>query len=109
MKLFHDFVDSLRSEADQYERDGVGGHLLLRRVADELDALIREWEWSAIPIPEAAEERGCHASTLYRQVREKKLTNVGTEAHPKVRRAELHHRGAVPGPMTGPSLVAKVL
>ncbi len=107
MRQFQDYVKGLRCEADQYERDGLGGERLLRRVADEIEALVREWEWGAISIREAARERGCSPSTLYRQINDGKLANVGTEAHRKVRRADLYP-GAVPEPTTEPSLVAKV-
>ena len=109
MKLFDDFVNNLYRDADRYEEDGalVRADLVYRRIAGELKTLILEWELTVLSIAEAARELGCDRSTLYRHINDGKLPNVGTEAHRKVRRADLY-RDAVHETTTEPSLVAKV-
>ena len=113
MRLLSDYVldhaKELHREADHYERDGYGsGSCLLRRVANEIEALMKEWQWTPIPVAEASEECGKSPTTLYRYIKSGRLPNVGSPEHPRVRRGDLNRKRA-PKNTGEPSLVSKVI
>ena len=108
MKPFDDLVGALRLEADQYEQvdAAVSGAKLCRRIAGQIEAAKREWLWETLTITEAAEETGRSYTTIWRKLKKGKMPNVGSEQHPRVRRADLHRDGRSSG---GPDLVGKIL
>ena len=93
-------VDTLRREADTYESVGaaVNGAKLCRRVADQIAAAHREWQYELLTVSEAAQETGKHYSTISRKLKAGKLPNLGTDTHPKVRRVDLYGTERTPGP-----------
>ena len=84
--------DKWRTEADAYERDGVGGHSLLRRVADELANALAESELEALTLREGEAHSGYSYSHLQRLVSGGVLENVGEPGDPRVRRGDLPHK-----------------
>ena len=78
-----------RARADEYERDGVNTHLLLRRLADDLEASATSYYLETLTVAAAAEETGYTPDYLYRALRAGTLLNVGGPKSPRVRRSDL--------------------
>ena len=78
-----------RARADEYEADGVNTHLLLRRLADDLESRATAYWLQTLTVSEAASEVGYTADYLYRALRAGAIPNVGGPKSPRVRRCDL--------------------
>ena len=98
-----------RDEADRFERDAVPGHAaVLRRVAGELDDVLRAWWTEPLRLQEAAEEAGLEYRAIQKRVERGRVPNVGKKGAPRVRRCDLYEGG--PRLETGePDLAEEVL
>ena len=90
-----ELVRCWRAQADAYEQDGQSGAALLRRVAAELDAALRQAALEELTVAQAAAESGYSASQLRRRFPGQRT----------IRRAELPRKGG----QGGPELAATVL
>lgn len=95
-----DLVTRWREEAERYERDGalVPAASLLRRVAEEAEAAVRDWRHQELTVAEAAEESGYSPKTLRRMVREGKIPDSrpeGSQGEITVRRRDLPRKPTV--------------
>jgi hypothetical protein len=102
-------IAQLHVEADQYERDGalVDGARLLRRIAQRLEEVQREWVLQELTLREAAEESGQSYHTVQKAVSSGRLPNAGTKGHPRVRRCDLLNNVKIR--VDGPDLAGQVL
>ena len=80
-----------RSQAAQYERDGLTAHArLLERVAEELDAIAGG---ETVRLNEAARRSGYSTDHLRRMIHAGRLVNVGRKHAPQLRVADLPTKG----------------
>jgi len=93
-----DLADRWREEAELYERDGalVRAGTLLRRMASELTQALDRWWLEELTLEQAAEEKGRSYDTIQRRVATGDLPNVGRKHRPRIRRADLYRKDAVP-------------
>lgn len=86
-----------REQAEAYARDGATAQAaVLRRVADELEAVWREWREAELTLGEAAAESGYSKDRLRELVAEGRLPAVGAPGELRVRRADLPRRPGQP-------------
>ena len=88
--------------AERWESDS---EVLRRRGADalakaweeaarELSEELHAWEQEPLTLREAEEESGVAYSTLQQNVRAGLIPNAGDKGRPRIRRCDLHYRGA---------------
>lgn len=94
---FATLVNRWREQAAVYEQDNVPGHAaLLRRVATELDELVRQQDLEELTVAEAAKESGYTAAAL-------RLRFPGQRT---IQRKDLPRKGSR---RLGPDLASRVL
>lgn len=104
-------ADRWREDADRYKRDGalVSADTLLRRVAGELDEVLRAWWIEPLDLRQAAEETGLSYRALQKRIERRQVPNAGKKGAPRVRRCDLYEGGG-PRLETGePDLAEEVL
>ncbi len=100
-----------REQAAAYEQDGQPGARLLHRVANELEATLREHELEALTLEQAEAESGYSYSRLQQLVADGTIPNAGDRHRPRIRRAHLPRKPGHSALQTEgePDLAARVL
>jgi hypothetical protein len=117
-QLIKPFVEHLRTEAARLKRHGALEAAATKEVdAEELEAFVRDLEFAALTLDEAAEESGYSAAHLSRLLSEGALRNAGKPGAPRIRRGDLprkcrsnpKRKEKKPPTSGGPDLVGHVL
>lgn len=88
------FIRELRDRAESYGADGalVDGERVYERIANDLEAVLREHRHEKLSVAEAAEESGFAEKTLRRMVREDRIPDSrppGSQEEIRIQRRDL--------------------